>query len=406
MRRRPGAAGSTAALLVSLLLFVGCGPRPAPHLTLAATDFAHLPGWRGDRQDEALLAFRRSCAALEKLAPAAPVGPGGLAGTAGDWRAPCRAAAGVAPGAEAARQFFEAEFVPFRLADNDDPTGLFTGYYEAEVHGARHPRGRFTIPLYRRPPDLVMVDLGRFRPAWRGERIAGRVLAGQLVPYASRAEIAGGALRGRGLELCWVDSPVDAFFLEIQGSGRLLLGDGSVVELGYDGQNGWPYVPIGRLLVERGALPRERVSMQAIRTWMAAHPEKAPALMAANPSYVFFRELPGGEPLGAEGVALTAGRSLAIDHAFLPLGAPLWLDLEDAAEPNGRLRRLVVAQDTGGAIRGPVRGDLFWGFGAAAAARAGMMRDRGAYYLLLPRGVAPSLVAARGRPEREAPQQP
>jgi membrane-bound lytic murein transglycosylase A len=158
--------------------------------------------------------------------------------------------------------------------------------------------------------------------------------------------------------------------------------------LGYDGQNGYPYVPIGRLLLERGELSRDAVSMQAIRAWLGAHPDAAAPLMAENPSYVFFRELKGEGPLGAEGVALTPGRSLAVDRAFMPLGVPIWLDLEDAPSPNGHLRRLVLAQDTGGAIRGPVRGDLFWGDGAEAASRAGMMKDRGTYYLLLPRNVA------------------
>ncbi len=246
--------------------------------------------------------------------------------------------------------------------------------------------------MLKRPADLVMVELGLFRPAWRGERIAGRVENGQLKPYASRAEIERGALAQRGLELFWVDDAVDAFFLHIQGSGRVRLPDGTVARIGYDGQNGHPYVPIGRLLAERGALPRDEVSMQTIRAWLAAHLGEAAALMEENPSYVFFREIAGpadaGGPLGAQGVALTAGRSLAVDRAFLPLGAPIWLDLEDPAEGNGRLRRLVVAQDTGGAIRGPVRGDLFWGFGPQAAERAGMMKDRGTYYILLPHDVA------------------
>ncbi len=233
-----------------------------------------------------------------------------------------------------------------------------------------------------------MVELGLFRPAWRGERIGGRVEAGQLKPYATRAEIERGALAKRDLELFWVDDPVDAFFLHIQGSGRIRLPDGAVARIGYDGQNGRPYVPIGRILAERGALARDDVSMQTIRAWLAAQPGEAAALMDENPSYVFFRELTGEGPVGAQGVVLTAGRSLAVDRTFLPLGVPLWLDLDDPKEGNGKLRRLVVAQDTGGAIRGPVRGDLFWGFGPEAAERAGMMKDRGTYYLLLPRDVA------------------
>jgi membrane-bound lytic murein transglycosylase A len=378
------------ALLALAVLLAACGPKPKPpdRLTLAAVDFADLPGWESEEPAAALAAFRRSCAALGKLAPTAPLGPEALAGTAEDWREPCAAAAAAEPGEEAARRFFADAFLPFRLANNDDPVGLFTGYYEAELHGSRIREGRFATPLLKRPRDLVMVELGLFRPAWRGERIAGRVEAGQLKPYDSRAAIEGGSLAGRNLELLWVDDPVDAFFLEIQGSGRILLPDGAVVRVGYDGQNGQPYVPIGRLLAERGALPREAVSMQSIRGWLAAHPEEAPALLRENPSYVFFREVSGDGPIGAEGVVLTAGRSLAVDRGFLPLGVPLWLDAEDAAAPGGRLRRLVVAQDTGGAIRGPVRGDVFWGYGKDAAERAGMMKDRGSYYMLLPRSLA------------------
>ena len=380
---------------IAALLAASCAPKPPPpdRLTLAATDFDHLPGWREDDQGAALAALRKSCDAFAKQPGDSPVGPGGLAGTAADWRAPCAEAALLAPAdAAAARRFFETAFLPFKLANNANPTGLFTGYYEIELRGSRRREGGFTSPLLKRPADLVMVELGLFRPAWRGERIAGRVENGQLKPYASRAEIERGALAQRGLELFWVDDAVDAFFLHIQGSGRVRLPDGTVARIGYDGQNGHPYVPIGRLLAERGALPRDEVSMQTIRAWLAAHPGEAAALMEENPSYVFFREIAGpadaGGPLGAQGVALTAGRSLAVDRAFLPLGAPIWLDLEDPAEGNGRLRRLVVAQDTGGAIRGPVRGDLFWGFGPQAAERAGMMKDRGTYYILLPHDVA------------------
>jgi membrane-bound lytic murein transglycosylase A len=188
------------------------------------------------------------------------------------------------------------------------------------------------------------------------------------------------------LALLWVEDPVDAFVLSIQGSGRIRLADGTLIQLGYDGQNGRPYVPIGRLLVERGAMAKEDVSLAAIRAWLAAHPGAAQSLMDENPSYVFFRESQDSGPLGAEGAVLTAGRSLAIDPVFLPLGAPMWLDV---AQDGVALRRLVVAQDTGGAIRGPVRGDLFCGFGAAAEAEAGRMRAEGAYYLLLPRQIAP-----------------
>ncbi|HZT52605.1 MAG TPA: murein transglycosylase A [Stellaceae bacterium] len=388
---------AAALLLLSLVALAACAPRPKPppHLTLAPARFADLRGWDADHVAAALPALLRSCAALAKLGDDAPLGPDGVGGRAADWRAPCADAAALgAASDDAARAFFERQFTPWLAADNDAPDGLFTGYFEPELRGARHPGGAYTVPLLRRPPDLVMVDLGQFRPAWRGERIAGRVVDGRLRPYASRAEIERGALDAAHLAFLWVDDPVDAFFLAVQGSGRVRLADGTLVSVGYDGQNGWPYVSIGKLLVERGALARDAVSLAAIRGWIAAHPAAGRALMDENPSYVFFRELPGDGPIGAEGVVLTPGRSLAVDPAFLPLGVPLWLDV---AQDGRALRRLVVAQDTGGAIRGPVRGDLFWGFGAAAERAAGTMRAEGAYYLLLPKALGPRRNVAAAR---------
>ena len=196
-------------------------------------------------------------------------------------------------------------------------------------------------------------------------------------------------------EIVWVDDPVDAFFLQIQGSGRILFDDGTMMRVGYAAQNGHPYVAIGRELIARGALTRETVSMQSIRAWLVANPGEAAAVMNLNPSYVFFRTLEGDGPLGSEGVAVTPGRSLAVDRAFLAMGLPVWLDAEDPLDPTSRVRRLMVAQDTGGAIKGPVRGDVFWGHGPEAAERAGRMRSSGRYWVLLPRGVAPRVAAAR-----------
>lgn len=377
------------ALAAATLALAGCVPHPPPppRVTLAPARYGELAGWRADHVAAALPAFLKSCAALDRLPPRAPVGPGGIAGTAEEWRAPCAAAASIPPGDDdAVRHFVEVSFAPWRVGNNGEPRGLFTGYFEPELAGARHRRSRFTVPLLGRPPDLVTADLGLFRPDWRGEHIAGRVVDGRLVPYASRAAIERGALDRFHLALVWVDSAIDAYFLAVQGSGRVRLPDGRMLQLGYAGENGRRYVAIGRLLVERGALAKGDVSLQTIRAWLMTHPAEARALMDANPSYVFFRVLKTG-PIGAEGVVLTPRRSLAIDPTFLPLGVPMWLD----AENNGqRLRRLVVAQDTGGAIRGPVRGDLFWGFGPAAEAAAGTMRAIGTYYLLLPRAVTPS----------------
>ncbi len=306
-------------------------------------------------------------------------GEGSLARTAGDFAPACAAATTLPPEPEAARAFFESHFTAHAVGED-----VLTGYYEPELHGSTRRHGPFQTPLHAKPPELVQVDLGQFAQDLRGRRTAGVVQDGRLQPFANRAAIIGGALDGRGLELAWVDDPADAFFLQIQGSGRVRLAEGGVLRLGYAAQNGHPYYAIGRALVENGTLTRETVSMQAIRDWLAAaSAEDAAALMNRNPSYVFFRPLtdlpPEAGPLGALGAPLTPGRSLAVDRTQTPLGAPVWL----AAE--GPLRRLVVAQDTGGAIRGAARGDLFTGWGDRAGAEAGGMRDRARLFVLVPR---------------------
>ena len=393
----------TLAVLLAQAWKVFEKPKPPPvpdRLALAAAGFADLPGWDSDRHAEALIALNRSCLRVSRLADTAAIGPTGTGGTARDWREPCAALAAVQAGDHAAaRAALEQWFVPYAASNNGDTAGLFTGYYEPELRGSRTRGGRYVVPLYGRPADLVTVDLGAFREELRGQRIAGRVQGGALRPYASRAEIETGALAatpregGGPLELLWVDDTVDAFFLEIQGSGRVVLDDGSLLRLGYAAQNGHPYYAIGRELVARGALAREQVSMQSIRAWLIANPAQAREVMNKNASFVFFRPLapavsPDDGPLGAEGVPLTPGRSLAVDRAHLGLGLPVWLDAEDPLAAGQRLRRLLVAQDTGGAIRGPVRGDVFWGFGADAAERAGRMRSAGRYWILLPRDTA------------------
>jgi membrane-bound lytic murein transglycosylase A len=383
----PRTAPKAAGLVLLLLALFACKPEPPPpdRLTLAAVSFADLSGWQDDDVAAAIVAFSATCTRilLSKQPLSAPLGNGN-AGTVGDWQPPCATLATLADNdAGSARRFFETWFRPWRAGNNGKTEGLFTGYYEPELHGARAPGGAYTTPLRKRPPDLVMVELGLFRPAWRGERIAGRVVEGRLKPYESRAEIEKGALDRFNLNFLWVDDPVDAFFLEIQGSGRVRLEDGMTVRIGYDGQNGQPYVPIGRLLVERGELTKDEASMQSIRAWLKTHPQASTALMNENPSYVFFREAVGPGPVGSDGTVLSPGRSLAVDRSFVPLGVPIFVDASDD------MRRLLVAQDTGGAIRGPVRGDVFWGYGAEAAERAGKMKVRGQYFLLLPKTVTP-----------------
>ena len=378
-------AASLAALL--LLSLGACAPTAPPGVALLSpAGFRDLPGWDQDRVSEALPAIARSCARIARLPDDRAMGPPAY-GRAGDWRAACAALPAQADD-RAARAFLEAHFQPLALSDGAAPEGLFTGYYEPLLRGSRKPGGAFRTPLLERPADLVSVELGQFREAWRGERVVGRVVDGALRPYEGRAEIEAGALAGRARPIAWVDDPVDAFFLHIQGSGRVALAEGGELRVGYAAQNGHGYVPVGRLLAERGEIPRDKVSMQSIRAWMAADAKAARELMDANPSYVFFRELAGDGPLGSEGVALVPGRSLAVDRSHVALGVPVWLDAQDPLDEARRLRRLVVAQDTGGAIRGVVRGDVFWGAGEEAAERAGRMRSRGRAWILLPRALA------------------
>ncbi len=388
-------------LLALLTALAACGerkpPAPAePVLKLQTVGFDALPGWQDDDASPALAAFQRSCARWQKLPADRPVGGSGeLGGRVADWQPACAAAAQTPLAAVPARTFFETTFVPFAVTDAGNPKGLLTGYYEPLLNGARTADGHYRYPLYRRPPELVTVDLGLFDPDLKGRRVAGRVAEGKLVPFADRAAIDDGALAGRGLELLWVDDPVQRFFLEIQGSGQVRLADGATVRVGYADQNGHPYRAIGKDLIEIGAIPREQMSMQAIQAWLEAHPEQAPGMMARNASYVFFRELPNlasaPGPVGAQGVPLTPGRSLAVDRKFLPLGAPVWLD-STAPYPDGDrpLQRLMVAQDTGGAIQGPVRGDVFWGAGQVAEHLAGHMKSQGQLYILLPRELIPT----------------
>jgi membrane-bound lytic murein transglycosylase A len=321
--------------------------------------------------------FLKSCARFAKEPETSPFGPSEAGvdyGVIGDWLSACRQAVALPENDDkAARRFLEAAFRPMAVADYRDPDGLFTGYFEIELNGARRRHGQYQTPIYRRPPD-----------------------SGLAHRYA-RTQIEDGALGGRGLELFWVDDPIAAFFLQIQGSGRIRLDDGEVVRVGYDGQNGFQYVAVGRLLVERGEIPRDKVTMASIMAWMRAHKEAASALRREDPSYIFFRIVKGEGPIGAERVALTAERSLAVDRSYIPLGTPIWLAADERYIPNLRVRRLVVAQDTGGAIKGPVRGDLYWGSGRAAGDRAGEMEARGRYFLLLPRAAAERLAAEAAR---------
>jgi membrane-bound lytic murein transglycosylase A len=365
---------SVLPAFVSVLLSGCAGKPPVPpeRLSLSSVAFHDLSGWKQDRHAEAVSALLNSCPRMTEK-------PG--------WKPLCAALDKNRPATdEDARRFFETWFTPYAV--RHEAPGLFTGYYEAELNGARQQGGVYQTPLWGRPHDLVTADLGAFRPELSGQRIAGKIEGHKLQPYDDRAAIASGSLAGRARPLLWTDDPVNAFFLEIQGAGRARLADGSILRIGYEAQNGKTYVPIGRVLAETGEIEKP-VTMAKIRAWLCAHPSYAQAMMNRNPSVVFFRSVDGDGPVGAQGVVLTPERSLAVDPAFVSLGTPLWLELEKDDSGVTPPARLVVAQDAGGAIKGPVRGDLFWGAGPEAEAHAGAMQSRGAYYLFLPKTVTP-----------------
>lgn len=358
-------------------------------LSFRTVTYEELPGWSANRAFLARPAFLKSCEKLMEL-PASRRLPGAaIGGRVGDWQEACSALI-TAETPVAVETAFRQHLRPLEVSLGDDTAGKFTGYYETLLNGSREKSERYNVPLYMRPQDLVMVDLGVFRDDLKGRRIAGKVASGRLLPYADRKAIDGGALDGQDLEILYVDSAVDAFFLHIQGSGRVRMPDGNLLKIGYAAQNGHPYLAIGRPLVAEGAIPREQLSMQSIRAWLEANPERLDEILHMNASYIFFRELEGADgPYGSAAVTLTAGHSLAVDRKYLPLHAPVWLaashpdpfDKNNAAVP---FERLMVAQDTGGAITGEIRGDVFWGFGDEAEEIAGRMANTGRYWLLLP----------------------
>lgn len=358
------------------------GVAPPAAKPMQAARWEDLPGWSEDDLTAAWPSFLQSCRALASR-------PQWLL-----WRAACEEARGlVSPDNATLHRFFEARFEPYRLTNPDGTTqGLVTGYYEPLLRGARTRSARYGQPLLGVPNDLLTIDLSEVAPELKNLRLRGRLQGKKVVPYFSRADIVSHESAYADRVLLWVDDAVELFFLQIQGSGRVRLPDGKLVRVGYADQNGHPFVPVGRVLVERGELKPDQVSMQNIQAWARANPDKLEDVLNSNPSYVFFRELPnrGNEndgPPGALGVPLVAERSIAVDARHVPLGAPVFLATTrpSSADP---LRRLMLAQDTGGAIRGVVRADFFWGFGAEAGALAGRMKQSGQMWVLLPPGVA------------------
>ncbi len=351
------------------------GPTRAADAPLAIAPLPALPA-----AEAALASFRRSCPGLTRREDLS-----GLT-RAADWQAACTAAATVAPGQSAAEAFFRSHFSGISVAGG---SGFATGYYEPEIAASLTRQSGYGVPLYRRPPDLIDVPLGDFAASLKGRTVRGRVQGNRLVPYAPRADI-DAALAGKGLEIAWAADPYEAFFLEIQGSGRLRLPDGRIMRIGYDGQNGRDYVAIGRLLIEQGRLERGKAGMKEILAWLRANPADAPAVLNANPSKIFFRVREGDGPIGAMGVAVAPSVSVAADPAFIPLGAPLLVETTRSLD-GAAVNAVMVAQDTGGAIKGANRIDLFLGAGAAAAAQAGAQAAPARIILLLPAAAAARL---------------
>ena len=328
-----------------------------------------------------LEALIRSCQTMMRKSDDQAYGPNSLGGFIKDWRSVCQAASDGMPIKDILTDYMTA----YKVYDGYEDQGLFTGYYEPLLYGSLQKSARFHIPLYQRPETLIEVNLGDFREAFKGERIAGKIVKNRLVPFDDRTEIDQGALKDQGLELVWVDSAIDAFFLHIQGSGLVELEDGQTLRVGYAGQNGHIYYAIGRALIDRGEIARADISLQSIRAWLEKHPDQAAEVMQLNPSYVFFRALENTKgPLGAQGVALTPERSLAVDRRLIPYGSLIWLEAQHPTVPDQQIKSLFVAQDTGGAIRGAVRGDVFWGAGSEAALKAGQMKSKGRYWIFLP----------------------
>ena len=337
--------------------------------------FSDLPGWKSDNLKDVLPAFRKSCRAIGKKK---------------DWQDVCAKAYDIDENDTfAIRSFFETHFIPYRIAnENGSETGLATGYFEPLLKGSRVRKGKFRTALYRQPDDLLVIDLASAYPQLKGLRLRGKLDGNRVVPYETRAEIEkSGKLAGH--EIVWVDDVLDAFFLEIQGSGRVYIPEsGETIRLAYANQNGRPYRSIGRYLLDRGELKPGQASSQQIRQWIRRNPERLREVLDFNPSYVFFREEriddPSEGPKGALGVPLTPERSIAIDPRHIPLGAPVFVD---TTRPYSSvpLQKLMLAQDTGGAIRGAVRADYFWGFGPQAGEMAGKMKQKLKVWLLLPK---------------------
>ena len=391
--------GGIAAFFLAFGLYWWTLPEPMDELELepgrAAVAFDDIAGWQDDDHAAAFEAFRISCRRIVKRADARARKKSSKKSRYAILEPACRKAIAMGDSVSdaEARAFFEANFVPVRFSE-PGPDGLVTGYYEPELPGSRTRSERFNVPVYRVPDDLVQLYSDRERAKRNHQMTAGRKTKDGVVPYFDRQEIEEGALEGRGLELVYLEDPVEAFYMHIQGSARIALAEGGHMRIGFAAKNGYSYTSIGNLMIKRGTLPRSKMSMKGIRAWMAANPEEAEKLRWENRSYIFFRELPRKQsdagPVGAQGVSLTPRRSLAVDTSIHLLGTPIWVDAPKLKShgKNG-FSHLMIAQDAGSAIKGRERGDIFWGSGDAAGKVAGRTKHKAAFTVLLPRRSLP-----------------
>jgi membrane-bound lytic murein transglycosylase A len=386
-------------------------PIPYPHLTLpieisgsqyVPVAWNDIAGWSEDDQLQAYKAFRLSCKPISALRepPADPKAD--IKALGSSLRDPCRAAraADIADGARA-KAFFEKHFLPLRISRIGENDGFVTGYYEPVLDGSRTQTEAYTVPVYRRPSNLFVRGFKQDAVGLPNKgQVFRKIGRRKLVPYYDRAQIEDGAIAGRGLEICWLKSQTDLLFAQIQGSARVRLEDGSTVRINYDAHNGYPYTAVGRLLIDRGIIPKEQMSMQKIREWMDQNPDGARELRRQNQSYVFFREVPlsdKDEAVGAQGVPLTPGRSIAVDKALHVYGTPFFIEGAlpiESEQSKTPFHRLMIAQDTGSAIVGPARADLYFGAGADAGKVSGRLRHNARFVILIPKSLDP---VARGR---------
>ncbi|MDI2090014.1 murein transglycosylase A [Commensalibacter oyaizuii] len=350
--------------------------------------YQNLSGWDQENYGQLLVLFQQNCQKMDRQPPNTRLGgaSGLFGGVVQDWIPACQASMVVNPNnAVQSKQFFENWLQPYQYSVQAK-TGKVTGYYEPEIEGSTVQGGAYQIPVYGKPPELIA------RKDGNGQIQYGIVQNGQFIPYYTRAQIDQGALRGRGLEVAWVKDPADLFFMQIQGSGRILLPNGQTMRLGYAGKNGQPYTALGKVLIDQGLMASNDVNMYTLRAWLHNHPDQAMSLMQENKNYVFFKPLNADvtaqAPVGAFGIPLTAGRSVAVDKNWVPLGAPLWLEISMPLPPNQERhpwKHMVFAHDLGGGITGINRIDLFTGYGRSAEWYAGLMNEKGKIFLLLPR---------------------